>query len=89
MMIDGVNDSEAHLKELITQLKDSGIRVNILPFHKISDGGLCSSSKERMQYFKHSLVCAGISASIRKSRGGDISAACGLLAARKPNVNLC
>ena len=42
MMIDGVNDSEAHLKELITQLKDSGIRVNILPFHKISDGGLSS-----------------------------------------------
>jgi adenine C2-methylase RlmN of 23S rRNA A2503 and tRNA A37 len=33
-----------------------------------------------MQYFKHELVISGISASIRKSRGTDISAACGLLA---------
>jgi adenine C2-methylase RlmN of 23S rRNA A2503 and tRNA A37 len=33
-----------------------------------------------MQYFKHNLVISGISASIRKSRGADISAACGLLA---------
>jgi adenine C2-methylase RlmN of 23S rRNA A2503 and tRNA A37 len=34
-----------------------------------------------MQHFKHNLVVSGISASIRKSRGTDISAACGLLAA--------
>jgi adenine C2-methylase RlmN of 23S rRNA A2503 and tRNA A37 len=34
-----------------------------------------------MIYFKHNLVISGISASIRKSRGVDISAACGLLAA--------
>jgi adenine C2-methylase RlmN of 23S rRNA A2503 and tRNA A37 len=33
-----------------------------------------------MQYFKHELVISGISASVRKSRGADISAACGLLA---------
>jgi adenine C2-methylase RlmN of 23S rRNA A2503 and tRNA A37 len=33
-----------------------------------------------MMYFKHNLVTSGISASIRKSRGADISAACGLLA---------
>ena len=36
-----------------------------------------SSSAERMQFFKHNLVISGISASIRKSRGIDISAACG------------
>ena len=39
-----------------------------------------SSSPERMQYFKHELVISGISASIRKSKGIDVSAACGLLA---------
>ena len=38
------------------------------------------SPAERMQFFKHDLVISGISASIRKSRGSDISAACGLLA---------
>jgi len=83
MMIDGVNDSDEHLKELILLLKGYDIRVNILPFHKSPDCTLNPSPQERMQYFKHSLVCAGILASIRKSRGGDISAACGLLAARK------
>jgi len=83
MMIDGINDSEEHLKKLISLLKGSGIRVNILPFHKTANSLLNPSPQERMQYFKHSLTCAGISASIRKSRGGDISAACGLLAASK------
>ena len=33
-----------------------------------------------MMYFKHHLVSAGISASVRRSRGADIKAACGLLA---------
>ena len=83
MMIDGVNDTEEHLKELILLIKGSGIRVNLLPFHKIPNSVLNSSPHERIQHFKHSLICAGVSASIRKSRGGDISAACGLLAARK------
>ena len=82
-MIDGVNDSEKHLQELILLMKGSGIRVNLLPFHKVSKSVLNSSSQERIQYFKHSLVCAGVPASIRKTRGGDISAACGLLAASK------
>lgn len=44
------------------------------------DDSLQSSSDERMQYFRHSLLVSGIPASVRKSRGADISAACGLLA---------
>jgi len=40
-----------------------------------------SSSPETMMKFKHELVVSGISASIRKSKGTDVSAACGLLAA--------
>ncbi|NLN31696.1 MAG: hypothetical protein GX158_10795, partial [Bacteroidales bacterium] len=44
------------------------------------DGSLRSSSDERMQYFRHSHVVSGIPAAVRKSRGADISAACGLLA---------
>jgi len=52
-----------------------------LPFHPAGDDSMSSSSPEKMQYFKHNLVISGISASVRKSRGSDISAACGLLAA--------
>ena len=81
MMIDQYNDTERHLSGLISLLKGSGLRVNLLPFHGIGDNRFKSSSPERMQCFKHNLVISGISASVRKSRGEDISAACGLLAA--------
>ena len=81
MMIDRVNDSEAHLEGLRQLLSGSGIRVNLLPYHNgNSDTGI-SSTGDRMLYFKHNLVLSGVPASIRRSRGSDISAACGLLAA--------
>ena len=80
VMMDGINDTDRHLDELIAMLKDTGIRVNLLPYHPVKDDINRSSGEERMQFFKHNLVVSGISASIRKSRGADISAACGLLA---------
>jgi 23S rRNA (adenine2503-C2)-methyltransferase len=80
VMVDGMNDTDSHLEKLKSIFKESHIRVNLLPYHNIQGDPGHSSSSERMEYFKHSLVMAGISASIRKSRGLDISAACGLLA---------
>jgi 23S rRNA (adenine2503-C2)-methyltransferase len=80
VMIKNVNDTERHLEELKKILNGTGIRVNLLPYHKVKDDENISSSDERMLYFKHNLVVSGVSASIRKSRGADISAACGLLA---------
>jgi len=80
VMIGGINDTDRHLYGLINLLKDSRIRVNLLPYHSIPGDDNTSTSPERMQYFKHELVISGISASIRKSRGVDVSAACGLLA---------
>ncbi len=81
VMIKALNDTDRHLSELKALVSGSGIRVNLLPYHPTGDDLKSSSSPERMMYFKHNLVVAGISASIRKSRGVDISAACGLLAA--------
>jgi 23S rRNA (adenine2503-C2)-methyltransferase len=80
VMISGINDTDRHLEGLISLLRQSKIRINLLPYHSIPDDENASSSVERMQHFKHQLVISGISASIRKSRGSDISAACGLLA---------
>jgi len=80
VMIRGFNDTDRHLTELKSLIGGSGIRVNLLPFHPDGKDQFTSSSLERMLYFKHDLVISGISASIRKSRGIDISAACGLLA---------
>jgi 23S rRNA (adenine2503-C2)-methyltransferase len=80
VMINNLNDSERHLEGLRVLLEGTQIRVNLLPYHPVPGDSNTSSSGERMQYFKHNLVISGISASIRKSRGVDISAACGLLA---------
>lgn len=80
IMIEGMNDTDNHLSALKALVMNSGIRVNLLPYNKIPDSGLIPSSYERMLHFKHNLVVSGISASIRKPRGSDISAACGLLA---------
>lgn len=80
VMMKGVNDSERHLEGLKKMLIGSGIRVNLLPYHQVKGNVNVSSSAEKMQHFKHKLVTSGISASVRKSRGADISAACGLLA---------
>jgi 23S rRNA (adenine2503-C2)-methyltransferase len=80
IMINNVNDTDSHLNELISILRGSSIRVNLIPYHSHFTHLYFSSSEERMQYFKHNLVVSGISASIRKSRGSDIAAACGLLA---------
>lgn len=80
VMISGINDTDGHLGELVKLLKGSSVRINLLPYHRIPGDSIHSSSRERMNYFRHNLTLSGISASIRKSRGEDISAACGLLA---------
>jgi 23S rRNA (adenine2503-C2)-methyltransferase len=81
VMIKDLNDTDKHLEELKLILKGSSIRVNLLHYHSVRNDPNVSSTDERMQIFKHDLVMSGISASVRKSRGVDISAACGLLAA--------
>ncbi len=81
VMINGINDTDRHLDALKTLLSGSGIRVNLIPYHPLVDDTCTSSSHERMMYFKHILVTSGIGASVRRSRGSDVSAACGMLAA--------
>ncbi|MCX6325926.1 MAG: 23S rRNA (adenine(2503)-C(2))-methyltransferase RlmN [Bacteroidia bacterium] len=80
VMIKDLNDTDNHLEGLKALLKGSIIRINLLPYHPVGNDLNRSSTAERMQFFKHNLVISGISASVRKSRGIDISAACGLLA---------
>jgi len=80
MMIKDFNDTDKHLEGLKNLLRGSDIRVNLLPYHESEGSQFLPAPPERMVWFKHNLVISGISASIRKSRGADISAACGLLA---------
>lgn len=88
VMIHGINDSDKHLSALKEMLKGTGIRVNLLPYHPLPGDELQSSSPEKMMIFKHQLVISGIGASIRKSRGTDVYAACGMLAASVNENNI-
>ena len=62
---------------------DLDCRVNLIRFHRIPGVDLYPASDDRMQMFRKILNDAGITATIRASRGEDIDAACGMLAAKK------
>jgi 23S rRNA (adenine2503-C2)-methyltransferase len=81
VMIKGKNDTVRHLEELGRLLRGTGIRVNLLPYHPLPGDSEQSADEETMMRFRHLLVTTGTGASVRRSRGADISAACGMLAA--------
>lgn len=79
-MFAGVNDTKAHADALVRLLRGLQCRVNLIRFHTVPDSPLVTSPMERMELFKTRLNNAGITTTIRASRGEDIMAACGLLA---------
>ena len=79
----GVNDSPAHVKELVKLLGGLRCRINLIRFHPIPDSPLVGSDEETVQNFKNQLNDRGITATVRASRGEDIFAACGLLSTKK------
>lgn len=83
IMFDGVNDTERHLDELIRLLGGFECRVNLIRFHSIPQSDLKGSSDETISCFNRALNRAGITTTTRSSRGEDIFAACGMLAAKK------
>ena len=81
-MIKGINDTDRHLEGIRMLLTGSRIKVNLLPYHPLPGERHGSSDDATMMRFKHLLVTSGTEATIRSSRGSDISAACGMLAAK-------
>lgn len=80
-MLDGVNDSDEHARELITLVRDRlHCKFNLIPFNPFPASGLHRSKNERVQAFARILADAGIVTTVRKTRGDDIDAACGQLA---------
>ena len=80
VMMKDINDTEAHLDKLKELVTGSRIRINILPYHPLPGDANQPSDLNRIRYFLEQLHLSGVSVSMRKSRGADISAACGLLA---------
>ena len=79
-MLDGVNDSDAHARELLALVRELPCKFNLIPFNPFSESGLKRSTTGRIKAFAQILMDAGIVTTVRKTRGDDIDAACGQLA---------
>src|SRR5471030_241409 len=80
-MLDGVNDSDEHARELVALVQDRqfglNCKFNLIPFNPFPESGLLRSKNPRIKSFAQVLMDAGIVTTIRKTRGDDIDAACG------------
>jgi 23S rRNA (adenine2503-C2)-methyltransferase len=79
VMLDGVNDLPAHARELAALLDPRAYKVNLIPYNPT--GAYDGSPPERIERFRAILAEHGLTATVRLTRGRDIDAACGQLAA--------
>ena len=79
IVLEGMNCSMRHIKELSRLLDGIKCRINLIRFHKIPDSPFFSPELERIIEFRDTLTKRGIQTTLRASRGEDIEAACGLL----------
>ncbi len=83
IMFNGLNDTMRHAVEMVKLLKGLHCRVNLIRYHTIPGIDLKTSDEEKMIEFRDYLSNNGITTTIRKSRGEDIFAACGMLSSSK------
>jgi 23S rRNA (adenine2503-C2)-methyltransferase len=82
VMLAGVNDAYAQAQQL-AELLDPGIfKVNLIPYNP-TDSPFSGSSPKAIEAFRAELEAAGVGATVRLTRGRDIDAACGQLAAAR------
>ncbi len=79
VMLQGVNDSPAHARELIDVLKNVPAKINLIPFNPFPNTKYICSSKTAINRFRDILMESGLVTMTRKTRGDDIDAACGQL----------
>lgn len=82
-MFEGVNDQQKHIDALQKLLEGLECRINLIRFHTVPEVPLKGASEQKMEWFRDRLNQIGITTTIRKSRGEDIFAACGLLSTKK------
>ena len=82
VMLDGVNDSPAQARALARLLKGHPAKVNLIPFNPFPGTRYRRSPAAIIQRFRDELLQRGVLATIRRTRGDDIDAACGQLAGR-------
>ncbi|MDO4368839.1 MAG: 23S rRNA (adenine(2503)-C(2))-methyltransferase RlmN [Bacteroidales bacterium] len=83
IMFNHFNDTKAHADAIARLLRGLECRVNLIRFHAIPDSPLETSPMPVIEAFKERLNAAGVTATVRASRGEDVFAACGMLSTRK------
>jgi 23S rRNA (adenine2503-C2)-methyltransferase len=81
VMLAGVNDSYAQARQLAEVLDPGAFKVNLIPYNP-TDSPYEGSSPKAIEAFRAELERHGVGATVRLTRGRDIAAACGQLAAR-------
>jgi len=79
VMLAGVNDSEADKERLVAIATSLPCKVNLIEFNDHSDSGFTGSPPATVRAFRDALAAAGVTATVRESRGDDAMAACGQL----------
>jgi 23S rRNA (adenine2503-C2)-methyltransferase len=82
VMLDGVNDSPAQARALARLLRGHPAKVNLIPFNPFPGTRYRRSPAPVIERFRDELLQRGVLATIRRTRGDDIDAACGQLAGR-------
>ena len=82
VMLDGVNDTIDHARELAALVRDVPCKFNLIPWNPFPGAAFRTSPRARILAFQKALMDAGFVTTIRKTRGEDIDAACGQLAGR-------
>ena len=82
VMLEGVNDSAEHARQLLALVREVPCKFNLIPFNPFPRSGFKRSPPESIRRFAEILLAAGLVVTTRKTRGDDIDAACGQLAGR-------
>ncbi|HEY0905742.1 MAG TPA: 23S rRNA (adenine(2503)-C(2))-methyltransferase RlmN [Methylophilus sp.] len=82
VMLDGVNDTLEHARQLIDIVRHVPCKFNLIPFNPFPNSGYGTSKPMQVRAFRDTLMQAGFVVTVRKTRGDDIDAACGQLAGK-------
>lgn len=86
ILLQNVNDEIWHANELSDLLRGINCYVNLIRYNTVTEFSYIGSSEDRATTFHKQLLARGITATLRKEKGGDIDAACGQLRSKKGNL---
>jgi 23S rRNA (adenine2503-C2)-methyltransferase len=79
-LMDGINDQPEHARQLVKLLRRIPSKLNLIPFNPFPGTAYRCSPPDRIRSFQETVMAGGLIATVRKTRGDDIDAACGQLA---------